>query len=221
MINEDGAQVGVALSGLRLLHATCGWTGGDHLFFGDDTGALLLRLQAYGVEWSRRADEPRGQAHRLTQTPAEGLTHFRLYTDAADGPTWEARCKTITLFPDARDDVYAFMLSDEQREHVTAALRAVVDRDVAAVASMLADPGDADHFWEWADDVPERSRLVMPDVAFTDWEITGFYDSRDRSSMYLHAEMRCESGETDLTLRMTLHDLRSGPQIELEDLHVM
>jgi hypothetical protein len=79
---ERSARVGIALGGLALLHVALGWTTGDHLFFRED-GALRFRLQAYGVEWSRRAEPPRGQAHRLTEEPDGELTQFRLYTDAS------------------------------------------------------------------------------------------------------------------------------------------
>jgi hypothetical protein len=90
---------------------------------------------------------------------------------------------------------------------------------VAAVAAMLPPDSPADDFWMWTEDPPEWRELVVPEGEVADWEVWGFADA---SSLYVHVEMPCATGPTDLTLRLYIHDADSdSPRVELDDLHVM
>jgi hypothetical protein len=122
-------------------------------------------------------------------------------------------------------------LNAEQEEAIRRMMAAVVTREEAAVAEMLAYrdypervyAAPASNFWMWADDYAEkRLNLVMPPGQVRDWGVWGFpTPGGAEGELSLHADVWADFGQTDLTIQFRLIPDGHGYRVELDDMHVM
>jgi hypothetical protein len=121
-------------------------------------------------------------------------------------------------------------LNPQQEVAIERMMKAIVDRDEAAVAELVAyrrDPPNvyaapADNFWMWADVYGDDAlRLVMPPGEVAEWGVWGFPLRERPNVLALHVDVWSDNGRTDLTVQFDLVPDEDGYRVELDDMHVM
>jgi hypothetical protein len=122
-------------------------------------------------------------------------------------------------------------LNEAQETAIRRMMEAVVGRDEATVAEMLAHrahpenvyAAPASDFWMWADNYgDEPLRLAMPLGNVDGWGVWGFPTPGGvEGELSLHADVWADFGRTDLTIQFRVIPGGHGYAVELDDMHVM